>query len=225
MPTLMLQLVGPMQSWGTSSRWDDRDTGPEPSWSGVEGLLAAALGIKKEDSSGLDPIRKLRMGVRRDRPGTPAVDFQTAGSDGGILRSNGVVAHELVVSRRHHLMDAAFLVGLEGSDKMFLSRLYAALKNPAHFLSLGRTSYLPSRPIWIKDGLVEADLVSSLSSWPWLGKPRQRECLPDQLLLSMDSRDNSGIWRQDVLLSSFSERRFGGRFVTTVPIPFPGVKS
>ena len=44
MPTLLLRLVGPMQAWGTSSRFDERDTGKEPSKSGVIGLLAAALG-------------------------------------------------------------------------------------------------------------------------------------------------------------------------------------
>ncbi|MCI0421769.1 MAG: CRISPR-associated protein Cas5, partial [Acidobacteria bacterium] len=27
MPTLLLRLVGPMQSWGTTSRFDQRDTG------------------------------------------------------------------------------------------------------------------------------------------------------------------------------------------------------
>ena len=45
MPTLLLRLVGPMQSWGTTSRFDQRDTGKEPSKSGIVGLLAAAMGI------------------------------------------------------------------------------------------------------------------------------------------------------------------------------------
>ena len=47
MPTLLLRLVAPLQSWGTTSRFDDRDTGKEPSKSGVIGLLAAAMGIHR----------------------------------------------------------------------------------------------------------------------------------------------------------------------------------
>ena len=52
MPTLLLRLVGPMQSWGTASRFDQRDTGKEPSKSGVVGLLAAAAGIDRGQLEG-----------------------------------------------------------------------------------------------------------------------------------------------------------------------------
>ena len=31
MATLLLQLVGPMQAWGVTSRFDERDSGLEPS--------------------------------------------------------------------------------------------------------------------------------------------------------------------------------------------------
>ena len=43
MSTLLLRLAGPMQSWGTDSKFDERRTGREPSKSGVIGLVAAAL--------------------------------------------------------------------------------------------------------------------------------------------------------------------------------------
>lgn len=43
MSTLLLRLAGPMQSWGTDSKFDVRRTGREPSKSGVIGLVAAAL--------------------------------------------------------------------------------------------------------------------------------------------------------------------------------------
>ena len=42
--SLCLRLRAPLQSWGTWSKYDRRDTGREPSLSGVIGLLAAALG-------------------------------------------------------------------------------------------------------------------------------------------------------------------------------------
>ncbi|MCA9878634.1 MAG: CRISPR-associated protein Cas5, partial [Thermomicrobiales bacterium] len=37
MHTVLLRLAGPMQSWGTQSRFLERDTGMEPSKSGVLG--------------------------------------------------------------------------------------------------------------------------------------------------------------------------------------------
>ena len=78
MPTLLLRLVGPMQSWGTTSRFDQRDTGKEPSKSGVIGLLAAAMGIDRENWTDLEPLTHLSMGIRHDRPGMPKRDYQTA---------------------------------------------------------------------------------------------------------------------------------------------------
>src|SRR3990170_1963445 len=111
MPTLLLRLVGPMQSWGTTSRFDHRDTGKEPSKSGVVGLLAAALGIDRENWSELEPLTRLAMGVRHDRPGEPKRDYQTAKD---IISADGKKKHDTAVTTRDYLADAAFLVGLEG---------------------------------------------------------------------------------------------------------------
>jgi len=44
MNTLLLRLAGSMQSRGVQSRFTIRDTGLEPSKSGVVGLLCKALG-------------------------------------------------------------------------------------------------------------------------------------------------------------------------------------
>ena len=43
MAVLLLKLAGPLQSWGSSSRFTERGTEHEPTKSGVVGLLAAAL--------------------------------------------------------------------------------------------------------------------------------------------------------------------------------------
>ena len=42
MAVLLLRLAGPMQSWGTDSKLQDRGSGEYPSKSGVIGLIAAA---------------------------------------------------------------------------------------------------------------------------------------------------------------------------------------
>jgi CRISPR system Cascade subunit CasD len=218
MPTLLLRLIGPMQSWGTTSRFDQRDTGKEPSKSGVIGLLAAALGIDRENWTELEPLTRLSMGVRHDRPGVPKRDYQTAQH---IISADSSKIHETAVTTRDYLADAAFLVGLESEERTLLEQIHAALRDPVWPLALGRKSYVPSEPIWVENGLLDAPLLDVLAQWPWITSPRNWEKLPEKLLVSFDSEDGSGVLRMDQPLSSFAERRFGARFVRSEWIPFP----
>ncbi|MBI5033526.1 MAG: type I-E CRISPR-associated protein Cas5/CasD [Chloroflexi bacterium] len=71
MNTLLLRLVGPMQSWGVASDFKERDTLREPSKSGVIGLLCAALGKPRAEKPNdgfatLAELSDLVMGVRVD---------------------------------------------------------------------------------------------------------------------------------------------------------------
>lgn len=218
MPTLLLRLAGAMQSWGTTSRFDQRDTGKEPSKSGVIGLLAAALGIDRGNWSDLEPLTRLSMGVRHDRPGVPKRDYQTAQN---IISADGSKTHETAVTTRDYLADAAFLVGLEGQDRSLIERMHSALREPVWPLALGRKSYVPSESIWIENGVLDATLHDALAQWPWICSRRHREPLPEKLLFSFESEDGSGVLKMDQPLSSFAERRFGARFVRSEWIPFP----
>lgn len=224
MATLLLRLAGPMQSWGTTSRFDQRDTGKEPSKSGVVGLLAAALGIDRDNWTDLEPLTRLSMGVRHDRPGVPKRDYQTAGcaATDTIIKADGKPAKGGgVVSQRFYLADATFLVALEGDDCTLLEKAHAKLKNPTWPLSLGRKSYVPSEPIWIENGVQDAPLRDVLERWPWIALSRKWEALPAQLLVSFECEDGSGVLKMDQPLSAFTERRFGARFVRSEWIPFP----
>jgi CRISPR system Cascade subunit CasD len=212
-----------MQSWGTTSRFDQRDTGKEPSKSGVIGLLAAALGIDRENWTDLEPLTHLSIGVRHDRPGVPKRDYQTAGCAEAytIIKADGVPSKDGVVSHRFYIADAAFLVAFEGDDRALLEKVHAHLQNPAWPLALGRKSYLPSEPIWIENGVQNVPLRDVLARWPWIASPRKWEELPEKLLVSFESKDESGVLKMDQPLSSFAERRFGVRFVRSEWIPFP----
>lgn len=231
MATLLLRLVGPMQSWGTTSRFDERDTGPEPSKSGVLGLVAAALGIDRGDWPALEPLSHLEMGVRHDRPGAPAKDYQTTGCAQGdtIIKADGSQAKGGgVVSSRHYLADAAFLVGLEGQDRSLLERIHLALQCPRWPLALGRKGYLPSEVPWLPatwNPIREGGLREVLQSQPWIASLRPGEKPPERLRLSLESKDGSGVLRMDQLLSSFEERRFGARHIHSEWVPFPGEAS
>src|SRR5690606_40565014 len=74
--TLRMRFAGPMQSWGTRSRFDHRDTEVAPSKSGVIGLVAAALGRHRDEPIG--DLASLRLGVRLDREGVLMRDYHTA---------------------------------------------------------------------------------------------------------------------------------------------------
>ena len=223
MPTLLLRLVGPMQSWGTTSRFDQRDTGKEPSKSGVIGLVAAAMGIDRENWTDVEPLTRLSMAVRHDRSGVQRRDYQTAGcaATDTIIKADGSLSKDGVVSQRFYLADAAFLVGLEGTDSALLEKIHTKLHNPVWPLALGRKSYPPSEPISIDNGLQDAPLQAVLERWPWIALKRCWEKLPEKLLVSYESSDGSGVLKMDQPLSSFAERRFGARFVRSKWIPFP----
>jgi len=207
-----------MQSWGTISRFDQRDTGKEPSKSGVVGLLAAALGVDRENWVDLQPLAGLNMGIRHDRSGVLKRDYQPAGCAhlDTIIKADGAASNDGVVSRRDYLADAAFLVGLESQDRELLEKIHNALRNPVWPLSLGRKSYVPSEDPWIPNGLQAKQLRDALTSWSWLGRGES----PEKLLYSWEARDGTGTMRMDQILSAFSERRFGARFVRSEWIPF-----
>jgi len=143
---LLIRCVGPMQSWGTRSRFQERDTEREPSKSGVIGILCAALG--RDRSEPVDDLAALRMGIRVDREGKLEKDFQTAQD---VAVAGGNTTQDLL-SNRYYLADAAFLVGFEGPAEL-LKSLHSALARPVWPLFLGRKSYVPSESLFLADGL------------------------------------------------------------------------
>ncbi|WP_421317421.1 type I-E CRISPR-associated protein Cas5/CasD [Aeromonas sp. 700377] len=204
MPTLLLRLQGPMQSWGTTSRFDERDTQLEPSKSGVLGLICAALGRDRSES--VDDLAALQMGVRVDREGVVLRDYQTAT---GIVNAAGKVdMKRTVVSPRYYLSDAAFLVGFEGEQSL-LDQIHQALKTPHWPLSLGRKGCLPSPPVYLPDGVRDSALLEALRDYPELIKGAGLQVR--RLLLEA----TEGMVRLDQPIAPFADRRFGPRFVLT----------
>ena len=212
MGVLLLRLAGPMQSWGVQSRFGVRDTGLEPSKSGVVGLLCAALGRKR--SAPVADLAALAMAVRVDREGLLASDFHTA--QNVLKASGGIKATD--ISRRYYLADARFLVALEGENPGLLAGLQSALRDPHWPLYLGRKAFVPGEPVWLPDGLwPDGSLIQMLHTYPWLGcDPNQR---PDQVRLVLQDPDGTEV-RPDQPLS-FAERRFAPRRVRTTFIPAP----
>ena len=215
MPTLLLRLAGPMQSWGTTSRFDERDSQLEPSKSGVLGLVCAALG--RDRAEPLDDLARLKMGVRVDREGLLLRDYQTAT---GVMTAAGKAdLNRTVISPRYYLADAAFLVGLEGAGRELLQGIHAALRAPVWPLALGRKSFPPGEPVWIDQGLREEALREALRGWSRIATPR-REHRDEPLRLVLE-HESEGAVRLDQPVAPFAERRFGPRYIGVEAIHVP----
>lgn len=176
---LVLRLAGPLQSWGSRSQFNRRETDTQPTKSGVIGLLAAAEGRRREDP--IVDLVGLRFGVRADQPGSLLRDYHTV-SDyrGGPLLSAAVnkkgqqkqasPAKATAVTQRFYLQDAVFVAALEGDEKL-LSALAAAIRAPGFPLALGRRSCVPTQPILVAapdDGpLWNGSLEGVLAEVPW----------------------------------------------------------
>ena len=121
MATLLLRLAAPLQAWGADSKFETRKTGREPTKSGVIGLLAAALGVRRDEAEALARLTGLRFGVRVEREGQLLVDYHTAKTQD---------EKTSYVTYRHYLQDAVFLAGMESEDTALLQQLQQALLHP-----------------------------------------------------------------------------------------------
>ncbi len=228
MSTLLLQCVAPLQSWGTQSNFSVRDTGREPSKSGIIGLLCAALGRPR--AAPLDDLSALAMGVRVDREGQILRDFHTAGQGGlqkGFLKADGKgIDSGTIISNRYYLTDAMFLVGLSGNEQL-LQTLHTALANPCWMLFLGRKACPPARPVYLPDGLQNKPLIDALTDYPWLGRNSTEYARLTSLRLILEAdtikeQESPGM-KQDTPLSfvkgarHFARRRSQTIFLNELP--------
>ncbi|MFF4985445.1 type I-E CRISPR-associated protein Cas5/CasD [Streptomyces sp. NPDC001046] len=152
MSGLLLRLAGPLQSWGERSAFTPvRDTAPFPTRSALIGMFAAAEGIARGQS--LDRYRDLRLTVRVDRPGVRLVDYHTVGGgfpkDRTAATSGGSNKGAAVITRRHYLSDAVFVVAVTAPDES-IERLADALSRPHWAPYLGRRSCVPDEPFLLR---------------------------------------------------------------------------
>lgn len=233
-PILLLRLEGPLQSWGARSRWDVRDTQPEPTKSGVVGLLGCALGLARGDAELERLDAALRMGVRVEAPGrvcedfhtitdflpTAAGDFKVSGGtkSAAALRADLNARPATIISPRFYLEDAAFLVALaapgDGTD--LLARCVAALRRPQWPLFLGRKACPATRPIFDARSVDYEDLETALRRHPWshLGANGHLRLPPDlNRMVDAYVEDPAGeLTRQDALRLN-AARAYGFRQV------------
>jgi len=210
--TLLLRIGGPLQAWGDQSRFERRMTRPEPTKSGILGLVAAAQGRSREDD--LTDLGVLAYGVRTEQEGRLVRDYQTAQRPDSVL-GKGWANPKL--SYRYYLADALFLVGIQG-DRALLEGIAEAVRSPEFPLYLGRRACPPTLPIVFdrydgepREAIVDGDVKTVLQREPWIAAEWYRRKQGPRVSLRL-IRDAVGDDRvdetvRDVPLSFSPERR------------------
>lgn len=180
MRALLLRLEAPLMAFGREAIDQNGPTRDHPDASLLTGLLANALGWRREDSARHQRLQdRLRFAVRIEREGEELRDFQTARlekSDMGWTtrgapegRAGGARSYVGPHLRfRFYRADAALTVALTlqpEDEAPTLDACAAALAEPARPLFIGRKPCLPSGPLALR--LVEASgLMAALACIP-----------------------------------------------------------
>lgn len=222
---LALRLAAPLQSWGARSSFNRRDTRPEPTKSGIIGLLAAARGIKRGES--ITHLLELRLGVRTDQPGSLLRDYHTAADyRGNVLPSADVnakgqqkptsPAKPTYVTERFYLQDAVFVAAVAGPAPV-IEGLADALRAPRFPLALGRRSCPPTGQIVLgtfPDSLDNVLADPAILAWQAGPAHRRRHAAKAFVSVSATIEDDAGndaLWDVPSSFSlrsrSFTQRR------------------
>lgn len=160
---LVFQLYGPMQAWGAVAVGEVRPVVDHPTRSGILGLLAACLGLRRDQESRLHQLRAgVGVTIRVDAPGRRMIDYHTIQTPRILKRrtfftrrdelGGKLDVHETpdtILSRREYLADALFSACVwhrDNVDPPVLDQLHEALRKPRLTPYLGRKSCPPGIP-------------------------------------------------------------------------------
>lgn len=155
---LVFRLYGPFASWGAAAVGEERPTAQIPSRSALLGLLAAALGIKREDETSLRALQaSVCFGIKKLSAGSLLRDYHTTQVP---PRRNKVVhltrraelhgdKQETILSQRDYRCDGLWVVAVWLTEKSAytLSDLQKVLQRPVYTLYLGRKSCPVAAPL------------------------------------------------------------------------------
>lgn len=211
---LTFQIYGPMQSWGAVAVGEVRPSHPRPTYSGVLGLLAGALGIRRnEDERHAALARAYAMAVRPAADGAPMSDYHTvqcgkrlakrtyrtrADEVGGLIPKSESL-RTLPPSTREYLTDSAFVLCLwprVQDPPHTLEELAASLRRPVFIPCLGRKSCPPALPF---NPVVEthAGPLEALAAYP----------LDEDALAGMTPIPAAEAYTTDLLHDALDEKR------------------
>lgn len=149
---LILKLQGVMQAWGEHTFEGLRPSTNFPTRSALTGLLAACLGIDRNDRQQQQALaNSFLYAVRQDETEHSVIkmtDYHTVKD----AREDyvGLKSHDTIITQREYLLDAAFTVAIwntEGAEYS-LEQLKTAVCQPRYTPFLGRRSCPITRPLY-----------------------------------------------------------------------------
>ncbi|MCD6395931.1 MAG: type I-E CRISPR-associated protein Cas5/CasD [Spirochaetaceae bacterium] len=158
---LLFQIYAPLVSWGEIAVGGERQSSRHPSKSAIIGLVAAALGIKREEEERLDSLsNNLGVAVQLYSGGSVLKDFHTV----QVPRSKSKIVYHTrreellgldekdnaIISRREYRCDSLSVVAVylkEEKTEITLEQIEGALHEPYFHLYFGRKSCVPSLPL------------------------------------------------------------------------------
>lgn len=215
MKTLLLKLSGPMQSWGTDSKFESRYTDYYPSKSAIVGMIAASFGYRRDDERIID-LNEIDFAVRVDQNPNLIRDYQIASK----YKKNGQFERHYVTNR-YYLEDGIFIIALLGEDQR-IEEVHQALKNPYFQIYMGRRSCPPPADFIL--GLVGKEPVEALLDLEWQASEYfKKNNLNYKARIYADSHLVSGkeIIRNDRVVSfSQKSRKYKERFESQISKSF-----
>ncbi len=186
---LLFRLYGPMAAWGDIAVGEQRPSHGHPSKSAIIGLLAAALGIRRDEEEKHNKLNsEVNFATRVDVSGELLRDYHTTQTPPQIrnrvfyTRHDELAAEKLntILSQRDYRTDACYTVALwlntesaSGSLQLF----ERALRQPKFVLYLGRKSCPPGLPL--APQIVQAEtLKQAFENLPV--REELLRCLPEQ---------------------------------------------
>lgn len=225
MKTILLKLKGPMQSWGTSSHFETRNTDYYPSKSAVIGIIAASFGYRRDQEQKIKELNELDFALRVDQPGMLLRDYHIANKydkETGKLES-------VYVTNRYYMEDAVFVVAISHADDERMEKIYEALKHPYFSPFMGRRSCPVPLDFIIK--MTEEDAITALEKLEWqaaewykdLYKKKHADYRADIYADKALIPQGIATMRKDYVISfSQKERKFGPRFEVRKSINLSG---
>jgi CRISPR system Cascade subunit CasD len=185
---LLFRIHAPFAAFGNIAVGTERDTVPHPTKSAIIGLIAAALGIKRNEQAKIETLtEELRCAVRVDTTPFFWRDYHTVQTPGALPKAvstehwktrwqelgygegNRYAQRvQTILSYRNYISNALYTICLwqfqpekqrEGDWKFPLTEIEKALKHPIFMLYAGRKSCPLALPL--NPDIVQADTVKS----------------------------------------------------------------
>ncbi len=155
---LVFQLYAPLVSWGTQAVGQERPGENHPSRSALLGLLAAALGIDRQDEPSHAALSEAcRFGIKQLAPGLALRDFHTAQVPPAMKKANHRQTRRdelredklsTILSFRGYQQDALSIVAVQATgERWSIEDLQQALRQPRYHLYFGRKACVPALPL------------------------------------------------------------------------------